>query len=558
MQSFAAIVTLTTLNGLAAAGSALLAGVAWRRRRTAGVMAAGLTVAMIAASVWAASDVVVAMALLGHLSQGVGETAAVTIVPVSAVMVAGFWCLCRPLTHPGRPVTRRTVLICVVGPLVMTVAAATNPWHRALLRFPATEPDDTWLQMDPQWLFWAHITGMYVVLTAIVLTLIRGIRDAGHLQRRQVQWILSGALVPLAVNVLTLRYAGELPDVTALAFVITTLFIYHAVFRAGLLRLLPVARGLVFDWLQDAVVVADADGRLVDLNRAGSKLVKEAAPGLPRKLDVPIGAALSSLGLTGELTAGEHRVQLPTGLRVFDIGIERLSDHRGRLTASVVLIRDVTDLAAQRDALVRNNHQLREQVETIELLRKKLSEQALKDELTGLYNRRHLIAAMELHLDAAALNGTDVCAVLLDVDHFKSVNDRHGHAVGDDLLRGIADAIAEVVTEPAIVTRYGGEEFVLLLPDTDLPSARTQAEAIRHNCAAVVVATVDGPVSRTVSMGIASLHSLRRSREWSTEPLASTHLLKAADTDLYQAKAAGRDQVVCLDPDDARDFAGGR
>ncbi|MEV0895278.1 diguanylate cyclase [Actinoplanes sp. NPDC049802] len=551
MGTSATIAILTTLNGVAAAGSAVLAAVAWRRRRT-GVMAVGLVAAMTAVAVWTASDCLIALSVVGWLPAGVGRAAAMVIFPASSTMVAGFWWLSRALLNPAWRITRRKVAIFMAEPLFITVAAATDFRHHALFRFLSAGPDDLWIRLEPQWLFWCHCAFLYAMLAANLVILLAGVRHAGHMRRRQARWILCGALVPVAVSAVTLQYAGDLPDMTALAFVITSLVFFRAVFGEGLLRVIPVARSLVFDRLRDAVIVTDGDGRLADLNLAGDRLIAEAAPDLSRRPGAVVGPTLRALGLPQPVIDGEYRVRLPDGLRVFEVRVERLADHRGRATASVALVRDVTEVARQRDALTRTNQRLREQVETNELLRAKLSEQASRDELTGLHNRRHLMTQLQDQIEYAVRDESDLCAVLLDVDHFKSVNDRHGHAVGDDLLRGIAAALAEVVAEPGVVARYGGEEFVLLLPGEDLAGARARAEQVRRRCAAVTVPSPAGPIARTVSMGVASLATLRR-----TSAVDPACLLKAADTALYRAKAAGRDQVVCAEPENAGDLARG-
>lgn len=170
---------------------------------------------------------------------------------------------------------------------------------------------------------------------------------------------------------------------------------------------------------------------------------------------------------------------------------------------------------------------------------KKEAEQALRelatlDSLTGAFNRRHFFEVARSSVALAERHGSTTCAAMIDVDHFKEVNDRHGHAVGDEVLAMVGRICRLESRETDIVARYGGEEFALLLPETNLETASAVVERIRKVLAAVFVATPNGPVGVTVSAGVAQ----RRSEE----PLDS--LLRRADAALYEAKRAGRDRVV--------------
>jgi diguanylate cyclase (GGDEF)-like protein len=158
--------------------------------------------------------------------------------------------------------------------------------------------------------------------------------------------------------------------------------------------------------------------------------------------------------------------------------------------------------------------------------------QALLDGLTGLANRR--AAAEALHAEAARAERlqTPLAVVLADLDGFKEVNDEHGHAVGDEVLRTFADVLRETVRESDVAGRWGGEEFLLLLPGADLGGAMQLAERVREALAERPIQSV--PELRvTASFGIA---------EYAGEA-NSEQLVAAADSALYRAKRAGKDRV---------------
>ena len=152
---------------------------------------------------------------------------------------------------------------------------------------------------------------------------------------------------------------------------------------------------------------------------------------------------------------------------------------------------------------------------------------AITDPLTGLYNRRHFFG------EAARGDGR-VSVIILDVDHFKSINDRFGHATGDQVLRGVSDRVREGIRPNDVACRYGGEEFAVLLPDSDLPTSAAVGERLRRQIEAEPFSFGNKVVHVTVSVGVASVHD--------RSPGIET-LLDRADRALYEAKNGGRNRV---------------
>jgi len=166
-----------------------------------------------------------------------------------------------------------------------------------------------------------------------------------------------------------------------------------------------------------------------------------------------------------------------------------------------------------------------------------LSRLALTDPVTSLANRRGGEEAFAREVARARRSGTPLSLVLFDIDHFKHINDRAGHAVGDRVLRGISDILSASQRGSDLAMRWGGEEFLVLLPDVGLSGARAFAERVRENVQNMAV----GEAGRiTVSAGVAELQP--------DEDAAAA--LARSDASLYRAKAAGRNRVECDDPRD--------
>ncbi len=169
-------------------------------------------------------------------------------------------------------------------------------------------------------------------------------------------------------------------------------------------------------------------------------------------------------------------------------------------------------------------------------LRERLQEQAIRDPLTGLYNRRYLTESLERELRRAQRRQNEVGVIMLDLDHFKQVNDHYGHDVGDALLRALAEYLQRHVRGEDIVCRYGGEEFTLILPDATMERARERAEQL---CQGIIGLTVQHE-NQTYSDLSASFGVAVFPKHGSTAEM----ILKAADAALGQAKVQGRRRVV--------------
>ena len=175
---------------------------------------------------------------------------------------------------------------------------------------------------------------------------------------------------------------------------------------------------------------------------------------------------------------------------------------------------------------------------TIALENARLFEQmkqlAITDTLTGLYNRRHFFVLAENEIERALRYQKQLAMIMIDIDHFKTVNDTFGHAVGDRVLQTITGLCSQTLRKIDIMGRYGGEEFTIILPETNLDHALTAAERLRQIIESAEVATPEGAVKITASLGLAMLDSTCNTLEL---------LLDCADKALYKAKQAGRNQV---------------
>ena len=169
-------------------------------------------------------------------------------------------------------------------------------------------------------------------------------------------------------------------------------------------------------------------------------------------------------------------------------------------------------------------------------LKETLRQQSIRDALTGLYNRRYMEETLERELSRAEREQKPVGILMFDIDHFKRFNDLEGHDAGDALLRELGAFLNKSIRGSDIVCRYGGEEFLVVLPGSSKEHTRERAEELRTGVKQMLVYHLDKPLARcTISIGVSAYPADETSVE---------RLLKAADNALYRAKHEGRDRVV--------------
>jgi len=195
---------------------------------------------------------------------------------------------------------------------------------------------------------------------------------------------------------------------------------------------------------------------------------------------------------------------------------------------------DMSEHRRSEDAARLANEHLLGQLAENRRLQEALREQANRDPLTGLFNRRYLDETLEREIARAVREGYPVTVMMLDIDHFKRLNDTYGHLAGDEMLRCAARQLTASARHEDIVCRFGGEEFAVVLPKMPIETARQRAELWRQQFADDTVTFGSFTLRATISIGVAAFPGHGRSRD---------ELMDAADRALYRAKDNGRNRV---------------
>jgi diguanylate cyclase (GGDEF)-like protein len=442
------------------------------------------------------------------------------------------------------PVPRAAVLALSLMPLLVWIIALSNPWH-GLFYLASSGPIDDSPGAPVRYrhgpLFYATAVYVYLLMAFCMGVVVRAAVLSQGLHRRHYLGFVLVTAAPWTANVAYVVFGWTVfgVDPTPFCFAFTLVAFAWLILGVRLFDLLPVARHLLLEALIDPVLVVDPRGRVIEANPAALKLAGLQQGWQGRALiDWPVfGADLQRLLEQHEGDASEQMLTLTSAARYYEVrvrGIERTTRNGPVLLGRMLYIRDVTLRHLAELKLAEALALSEERLSTISSLHEQLREQALCDPLTGLYNRRYLDEFFARELARAQREKLPLALALIDLDHFKRLNDECGHLVGDDVLKAVAQHLLDNLRSTDAVFRIGGEEFLLILPGLNAQSAELRIEVLRAQLATSAQPTRVGALPVTLSAGIAL---------WPEHGEHLDSLLHAADVALYAAKRSGRNRV---------------
>lgn len=458
-------------------------------------------------------------------------------LPAAAAVASGATAVASALINPRWRVSVSTWSLLSIHPTVMLLCAIVPSWQHLIY----TSSDDGSIEYGPA--IFLHSTVMVTLIVAALVRVTRARRRLPAIAAMRGWMVALSWFAPVICAAVTI--SGSVPtgvDLTCAGAALAAIMLWIGALRPGLLELQPIARDWVFDKLHDAVFVVGVDGVLVDANDHARRLLERS--GVDATADpIIFNEALSDFA--GVLDAPQHdgvEVEVAGSTQPFIAWVTATQIERqpGVPLGTLVQVRDITETALHH----RENESMRlaliAESKVNERLRAELSEQVMRDPATGLRNRRFVGVNVPAMMLRARSEGSPFSLLMVDIDHFKQINDVHGHTVGDRVIAAVAGALSEGAPPEAEVARFGGEEFLLVLPGVDSREAFDIAEALRAACASLAIPTRDGIVTIRVSAGVATATGVHE---------AADHLIDDADRALYAAKQAGRDCTKMWEPD---------
>jgi len=512
--------------------SAVVAFVAWRRRTSPG--GTPLALHMLAVTGWA---------LVAALEAAAVEQPAKILWSkleyLSSYGTAVFLLFFAvEFTRRHEWLTRRNVALLCIIPILNVVMAATNEWHGLIWTGFSPGPSGSNLLVYHHGLwFWIHTASIYAYILMATLLLARSAFRTSVLHRRQGAGILLATVPPWIGSIVYVLDLSPIPglNLIPMSFMVTGLLLLGTIFRFQLFDLIPVARDRLVESMSDGVLVLDAQHRIVDINPAAQQLLGTNWSCIGKSAEQVLAKWPDLVNLSRASEDAQTEVLLDNGEpRYFDVRISSLRDRHGHFVGQFIDLRDITQRHLATTGLQQANTRLVAQLEVIDRLRAQLQEQASRDALTGLFNRRYLQETLPRELSRAAREAYPVAVVMMDIDRFKTINDRYGHKAGDLMLQALGELFRTQTRREDIACRYGGEEFVLGFPDLLIEHAVQRAEELRLSFQALRVEYEDVEFSATISAGVAVFPHHGETDE---------DLLRAADQAMYVAKAAGRNCV---------------
>ncbi len=397
--------------------------------------------------------------------------------------------------------------------------------------------------------YWLFTGYGYLLIFSSVFLVLTSFWHSGELLHRQGGFIVLGLLMPLLSNVLLITgIVGYQYDPLPVGLALSAGMFWLAMLRHRLFSLLPVVRNRVLDSVTDGILVLDTRGQVLDSNRAFRRITGLEQSGSSGRTIQDCFAQtptfLAALPQAMAASSNKTLSQFQLAARDYALSSTALTDDQGRTIGHAVVLHDISERLLLEASLRERNRELEKAYQA-------LDEVSRSDPLTGLRNRRFVMQHIERDLQRCneryqAWQGfagmrppeaSDLIVFLLDLDHFKRVNDQYGHVAGDEVLRQVRARLQRVFREDDYLVRWGGEEFLIVARQVDREQAPLLAERLRLAFSQDAFTLPSGDLlQQTCSVGFACYPFLPHA----PQALNWQQVIDLADQALYLAKKAER------------------
>jgi diguanylate cyclase (GGDEF)-like protein/PAS domain S-box-containing protein len=369
--------------------------------------------------------------------------------------------------------------------------------------------------------FWIYAVCTYSLILVSVVIYARYYRTVPLYFRRQSILLVLGTFLPLGIRILE-DFVGWDPfpkvDNVILFLLLSAVLYAIALFRFSALEIVPIAHNLIVHNINSGILVLDVLGRVVEINPFAHRLIGTSNERVIGKALDEVLKGWPTIGYSPQISEQyEQELSLPLkdSSAYLLVQISPIRTEQNRMIGHVVVLVDITDHKRTEMELERLAH---------------------TDMLTGVTNRRYFFELAETQFTLAQRHNRSLAIMMIDVDHFKQINDQYGHLAGDLVLQKVAGECQRHLRRTDVFARYGGEEFICLLPEQNQAGARKLAERIRQMVEQTQADFDGNPISITASIGLAVFQN--------KTDLTLERLIDRADQALYQSKSGGRNKVT--------------
>jgi diguanylate cyclase (GGDEF)-like protein len=436
-----------------------------------------------------------------------------------APFMSAFWLLMSYKYLFRKSASMNLTLLIMLVPAITLFLNVTNEYHHLIYTDISSFTHNGYLLALLEKGPWYYVNILYAYSVQIfgMAVFFRAWRTRGFQFRTQAFWLFLGSIWPGVVNLIYV--AGFSPlnlDLTPFGLSVSGFCFCVALFRYGFLELQEIVRDVAFLEIGEGILVIDDGNRLIDFNQACREIFNW--------LDViHIGIDIGIFPEGKKILAQsdqhfEMMIMRGRDEKWYEFRRTPLQEKKNRL-GSVYFIQDIS----KQKEMIQTLHDI-----------------ASYDSLTEIYNRRRLMEELEKELHHMKRYGQCISVLMIDIDHFKLVNDQYGHQAGDEVLKTLAAVCKERIRQTDTIGRYGGEEFLAVLPETNEEHALFVAEGIRNSIAEQDFRSNGSVINITVSIGVRTVYGYEENQSVDS-------VIAGADRALYHAKNNGRNRASAID-----------
>ena len=437
------------------------------------------------------------------------------------IIAIGVFTFSMAFTQNKKHLDKLMWILLLIEPVTNLVLIWSDPIHHLFRKNLAIASIDQFNYIIYDHGIWGVVilSYFYAVFLFSLFLLIRFFLQANQLTRTQTAIIIMGICFPYVVGIFSMLGLIKAldQDIFPITFGLSNIFLAWGVIRFRIFDIVPIARDRIVESMHEGMIMIDDNDRIVDINPAALELIGHKEKDL---LGTQISSIvpISNAQVLGKLEKVQYETQInniKTGTtNTYEVRLSPLMNRQGRTFGRLIFLQDIT----RRKVLEAELHRM-----------------ATTDSLTGLLNRRQFETLAKRDLTKSRRSNKPLSILMLDIDHFKVINDTYGHAIGDIVLKEFTRRCQTKLRSSDLFARFGGEEFVILLTETDQEKAEQVATRVLNIVSGKKVETSKGMVAVSTSIGIAT----SRGDEEIIEVI-----IEAADQALYQAKDRGGNTAI--------------